>query len=505
MTSSGTATGAGQTRVWGPAIFVVGGLQLLVVLDGTVVALALPRIREAVGLTEAGGNWIITAYVLAFGGLMLPGGRLGDTLGRKRVFVAGVAVFTLSSLLCGLSWNEASLITGRALQGIAAAVASPTAMALIAATYAPGKPRSQAFGIYAALTGIGSVLGLTVGGLLADVSWRLVFLVNVPIGTLVVLGALVYLHESQGHRVSLDGPGALLVTGGVTAAVFAVNEGPAGWGRLVVVVPALLAVVLLVLFVRVERRAVAPILPFSLFRNHSRVSALCSILVMGAIMMSLSVYLAMYLQGILRYSPTQSGLASVPFAVGLAAAAALASNLALRVAPRWLVAAGAVIICAGCLFAAAITTHHPAYFPGIAGSVFVCGFGFGLAFIALTLSVIAGVAVTEIGPITALAQVAQNLGGAAGLVAVGAVVGSHKAALGGPEKIRAGLSDSELYPFAAGYSWAFAGCAVLAAATAVLVLWMRFSPADVAEGQNAQQAASSDGVAVPVSDRPVSA
>lgn len=149
--------------MWGLPIVVLGGLQLLTVLDGTVVALALPRIREGLGLSEAGGNWIITAYVLAFGGLMLLGGRLGDAFGRRRVFVAGVAAFTLTSLLCGLAWGPVSLVAGRALQGMAAAVAAPTSMALVATTYTPGRARSHAFAIYAALSGIGSVAGLIAG------------------------------------------------------------------------------------------------------------------------------------------------------------------------------------------------------------------------------------------------------------------------------------------------------------------------------------------------------
>ena len=215
--------------MFGPAILVLSGMQLLMVLDGTVAALALPRIREALSLSEASANWIISSYVLAFGGLMLLGGRLGDTFGRKRMFIVGVWLFTLTSLLCGVAQNEAMLVVGRALQGASAAIAAPTAMALVATTFAPGKPRSQAFAIYAAMTGVGSVAGLILGGVLTEVSWRLVFLINVPIGIIVAFGAMLVLREAQGERLSLDIPGAVLGTLGCTLLVLAVNEGPNGW------------------------------------------------------------------------------------------------------------------------------------------------------------------------------------------------------------------------------------------------------------------------------------
>ncbi|MBU3062155.1 MFS transporter [Nocardia sp. NEAU-G5] len=488
MTSWGAGTGGGHRRVWGVPIFVLGGLQLLVVLDGTVVALALPKIRDALGLTESAGNWIITAYVLAFGGLMLLGGRLGDSFGRKRVFATGVTVFTLTSLLCGLAWDQTSLIVGRTLQGMSAAAAAPTAMALIATTYAPGKPRSQAFAIYAALSGVGSVAGLVAGGVLTELSWRLVFLINVPIGMLVAVGAVVCLRESDGPRSGLDVPGAMLATFGVTAAVFAVNEGPSGWGRPIVIIPAVAAAVLLVAFVIVEQRAANPILPFTVFANPSRVAALGAIVLAGAIVMCLAVFISLYLQGILRYSPLESGLAVAPFAAGLGVAAAIASKLALHWQPRWLVILGGTIILIGCLYASAVATEQPAYFPAIAAAVTMVGFGVGLAVIPLTLSVIAGATTSEIGPLTALAQVAQNLGGAAGLVIVGAVASSRALSMGGPTTAIPNMSEPQTHALASGYGLAFTCCAAIAVAAGVIVLMMRFTPQDVAEGQAAQDA-----------------
>ncbi|WP_051997925.1 MFS transporter [Gordonia otitidis] len=475
--------------VFGLAILVLSGMQLLMVLDGTVAALALPKIRDSLHLSESGANWIISSYVLAFGGLMLLGGRLGDTFGRKRMFVIGVAAFTVTSLLCGLAWDETSLIVGRALQGASAAVAAPTAMALVATTFAPGKPRSQAFAIYAAMTGIGSVAGLILGGVLTQLSWRLVFLINVPIGLLVAAGAFFVLRESQGVRLSLDVPGAVLATLGCSLLVLAVNEGPDGWGRPIVVGSFIAGGLALIAFIIVERRASNPILPFVLFDNSSRVAALVAIFFASMIMMCMAVFISLYLQGILKYSPVQSGLAVVPFAFGLGIAAAVASKLALHVQPRWLVLVGGAIILAGCLYAASIATKQPAYFPSIAIPVVVIGVGVGFAVIPLTLSVVAGVGPNEIGPLTALAQVAQNLGGAIGLVAVGALVTSRALSLGGTTAPVETMNAAQLDAQANGYGLSFACCAGIAVIAAVVVLFMRFTPEQVAEGQAAQEAA----------------
>ncbi|MFW0790289.1 DHA2 family efflux MFS transporter permease subunit [Gordonia sp. CPCC 205333] len=482
--------GGAYSKVFGPQILVISGMQLLLVLDGTVAALALPRIREQLHLSEASGNWIITAYVLAFGGLMLLGGRLGDAFGRKRMFIAGVVAFTLTSLLCGVAQNEWMLVAGRALQGVSAAIAAPTAMALVATTFAPGKDRSTAFAIYAAMTGIGSVAGLIVGGVLTEISWRLVFLINVPIGILVAIGAVWCLRESQGERLALDVPGAILATLGCTLLVLGINEGPNGWSSPLVIGSLVGGVVALIAFVYVERTADNPLLPFSLFDNTSRVAALAAILFASAIMMCMAVFISLYLQGILKYSPLQSGMAVVPFAFGLGIAAAIASKLSLRFQPRWLVLIGGVVIFVGCIYAATIATGAPPYFPSIGVPVVVIGFGVGMAVIPLTLSVVAGVGATEIGPLTALAQVAQQIGGAVGLVAVGAMVTSRSLSLGGTTAPVETMNDSQLDALANGYGLAFASCAGIAILAGIVVLFMRFTPEEVADGQAAQEAAN---------------
>ena len=212
------------------AVIAIGGMQLLATMDSTVAIVALPKIQDELALSDAGRSWVITAYVLTFGGLMLLGGRLGDTIGRKRTFIVGVALFTIASVLCGVAWDEATLVIARLLQGVGAAIASPTGLALVATTFPKGPARNAATAVFAAMTGIGSVMGLVVGGALTEVSWRFAFLVNVPLGLVMIYLARTTLRETHKERMKLDAAGALLATLGCTAAVFGFSQGPEnGW------------------------------------------------------------------------------------------------------------------------------------------------------------------------------------------------------------------------------------------------------------------------------------
>src|SRR6201993_3303275 len=214
------------SSVVGIAIVAITGMQLMSTLDGTIVVVALPRMQAELGLSNAAKSWVITAYVLTFGGLLLLGGRVGDAVGHKRAFIAGVGVFTVASLVCGLAFDPAMLITARAVQGIGAAVAAPTGLALIATTYAVGHARNRAMAVSAAMQGIGSVLGLVLGGLLTVISWRLAFLINVPIGIVIIVIAVYRIRETHHERLKLDITGALLATLGCTSAVLVFTQGP---------------------------------------------------------------------------------------------------------------------------------------------------------------------------------------------------------------------------------------------------------------------------------------
>src|SRR6478735_5354743 len=227
---------AGRSPAWLPsrrfiaAVVAIGGMQLLATMDSTVAIVALPQIQDELGLSDAGRSWVITAYVLTFGGLMLLGGRLGDTIGRKRTFIVGVALFTIASILCGIAWSEGTLVVARLLQGVGAAIASPTGLALIATTFPKGPARNAATAVFGAMTAVGSVMGLILGGALTEFSWRFAFLVNVPIGLVMLYLARTALRETNRERMKLDAAGAMLATLTCTAAVFAFSMGPEkGW------------------------------------------------------------------------------------------------------------------------------------------------------------------------------------------------------------------------------------------------------------------------------------
>lgn len=476
------------TRAFGLAIIVLSGLQLMVVLDGTVANLALAPLQADLQLSDAGRNWVLTSYALAFGGLMLLGGRLGDTFGRKKMFLFGVVLFTIASLLCGLAVSEATLVAARALQGVGAAVAAPTAFALVATTFAPGPVRNQAIAIFAAMTGIGSIAGLIIGGALTQVSWRWIFLINVPIGVVIACLALVSLKETTGDRLALDVPGAVLGTLGSTGIVLALSEGTElGWLSPLVIGSFVGGIVLLGLFLVVERRAENPLLPFELFADKNRVATFVAIFFAGGVMFALAAFVALFVQDILGYSPLGAGLAFVPFAFGLGAAAFITSQLVVRIQPRWLIMTGAAIMVGWLLFGTVTMNADSSYFPGVFFPIIGIGFGVGMASIPLPLCAIAGVSPTEIGPLTAIALVAQTLGGPIALAVVGALVTSRTLSLGGTTGSASLMNDGQLDALSSGYMFALFCCAIFALIAGIAAFFIRFTPEQVAQAQSAQE------------------
>src|ERR1700758_3504545 len=253
------------------AVIAIGGMQLLATMDSTVAIVALPKIQNDLSLSDASRSWVITAYVLTFGGLMLLGGRLGDTIGRKRTFIVGVALFTISSVLCAVAWDEVTMVVARLSQGVGSAIASPTGLALVATTFPKGPARNAATAVFAAMTAIGSVMGLVVGGALTEVSWRLAFLVNVPIGLVMIYLARTTLRETHRERMKLGATGAVLATLTCTGAVFAVSMGPEkGWVSFTAIGSGVVALAAFIAFAIVERTADNPVVPFDLFRDRNR-------------------------------------------------------------------------------------------------------------------------------------------------------------------------------------------------------------------------------------------
>lgn len=480
---------AAATSVIGLAIVVLSGLQLMVVLDGTVANLALAPLQNDLGLSDAGRNWVLTSYALAFGGLMLLGGRLGDAFGRKKMFITGVTVFTVASLLCGVAINEFTLVAARFLQGVGAAIASPTALALVATTFAAGPARNQAIAIFAAMTGLGSIAGLILGGALTEISWRLIFLINVPIGAAIVAMAVKALRETSAQRLVLDVPGAILATAAATLVVFGLSEGPElGWASIYVIGSFVIGLALFVAFLFVERGAKNPLLPFSLFTDKNRVATFVAIFFAGAVMFSLAAFVALFVQDILGYSPLNAGLAFVPFAFGLGGAAALASRLVVRVQPRWLVVSGAAIMVVGLLYGSTLDSSST-YLANLFVPVIGIGFGVGLAVVPLPLCAIAGVPETEIGPLAAIAQVAQTLGGPLALAVIGAMATSRTLSLGGISGAAENMTAAQIVALGEGYTFALIGCAACAVIAGIAALFIRFTPQQVAQAQAAEKAA----------------
>ncbi|MBF6440889.1 MFS transporter [Nocardia farcinica] len=476
-------------RAFGLAILVLSGLQLMVVLDGTVVIFALPRLQDQIGLSSAGSAWIVTAYGLTFAGLMLLGGRLGDAFGRKRMLIAGVGLFTVASLLCGLAHWQAMLIAARALQGAGAAIAAPVAFALVATTFAPGKARNQAIAIVGSMVGIGSVGGLVVGGALTQLSWRWIFLINVPIGALIILGAIYCLADTGHHRVALDARGAVLGTLACAAIVFGATEGPElGWSHPAVIGALIGGAILLVVFVIAERNVDDPLLPWSLFDSRDRVTTFVLILLAGGVLGAMTYFVAQFLQNVLGYGPLQAGVASIPFTVGIGIGGALASKLAMTVAPRWLLFGAALVLAVGLLFGSTLD-GEVSYLPTLLPLLIVIGFGVGVAMVVTPLCVLVGVPPSDIGPLSAVGQMFMNLGTPMAIGILTPVAVSRTLSLGGTTGKVSAMTDAQIVALGEGYTLVLAVCAGVAAVIGLIALTLRFTPEQIARAQHAQEEA----------------
>ncbi|MGV0643331.1 MFS transporter [Mycolicibacterium sp. XJ879] len=476
------------SKVLGPAIFAITGMQLMATLDGTIVIVALPRMQADLGLTDASKSWVITAYVLAFGGLLLLGGRVGDAIGHKRAFLSGVGVFTIASLACGLANDPTTLIVARAVQGTGAAVAAPTGLALIATTYAVGQARNRALAISAAMQGIGSVLGLVLGGALTVISWRLAFLINVPIGILIVAVAVYYLAETHHERLKLDVTGALLATLGCTSAVLVFTQGPPrGWVDPLVIGAAVAAAVFFIGFLLVERTAAHPIVPFSVFDNRNRVMTFVALFLAGGVLLTLTVMIGLLVQDVLGYTALEAGVGFIPFALAFGIGSAVAAKLAPRIAPRWLIIGGGVFVLGAMLYGSTLDRSIP-YFPDLFAPIVVGGFGIGMIAVILPLCAIAGVGPGEIGPVSSITLMVQNLGGPLVLVVIQAVQTSRTLYLGGTTGPVKDMTPAELDALGYGYTYSLLWVAGVAVIVGVAAFFIRFSARQIATAQHTREA-----------------
>jgi EmrB/QacA subfamily drug resistance transporter len=432
----------GQHRHLGWALVLICVAQLMVVLDSTIANIALPFIQKDLDFSAASLTWVVTGYSLTFGGLLLLGGRLGDLYGRRNVFMIGLLVFAVASLVGGVAQTEAMLLISRGFQGAAAALAAPSALALITTTFPAGPARSRAFAVYAAMSGVGAAVGLILGGWLTGLhsvfglsvdGWRLTFLINVPIGVAAALVAPLLLAESDRHRGELDVPGAVTGTAGLLAIVYGLTRaGSHGWGNGQTLAFLIGGVLLLGIFAVVESRVEHPLLPFRIFASQTRASSFVAMMLLPAAMFAMFFYLSQYVQLVKGFSPLHTGVAFLPFCFGMVIAATLSSSLVSKIDPRYLAGIG-TLIAAIALFGFSRIPHDTSlpiqaveggYWTHIFPWVTAMSFGMGLTFVTVTLTAVHHLRPEDSGIGSGVLNTMQQVGGALGL-AILSTVATH--------------------------------------------------------------------------------
>src|SRR4051794_624853 len=437
--------------------------QFMVILDATIVNVALPSIQKDLGLSEANLQWIISSYTLFFGGFLLLGGRAGDLLGRKRVFLVGLVIFTAASLLNGLASSSGMLIAFRAVQGLGAALISPAALSIISTTFAEGKERARALGVWAAIAIGGSAVGLILGGALTQAfSWPWIFFVNVPVGIVAFLLSLRYVPESKdehAHR-SYDVAGAVTVTGGLMSLVYAIVKAETdGWGSTTTIGFFALSAILLVSFVLIELRAKEPLVRLSIFRVRSLLTANVVMFLVASGLFAMFFFNTLYIQKVLGYGPLKAGVAFLPFTAGIMVSAGLASNFATRVGVRPIAAAGMSLTVIGMLLLTQLPVHGT-YVANVLPSLLLTSLGMGAVFMPLTLVATTGLDDDDQGLASGLFNTSQQIGGALGLAILSTLAANRTAQATG----------SDAHALVVGFHWAFLGGAIFVASALVTML-----------------------------------
>ena len=439
--------------------------QFMVVLDATVVNVALPSIQKDLHMSEENLQWVVNAYTLVFGGFLLLGGRAGDLLGRKRLFLGGLVVFTLASLLDGLSTSQGMLIASRSLQGLGAAFISPAALAIISTTFKEGSDRAKALGIWAAIAIGGSAIGLVLGGALTQTfSWPWIFFINVPVGVAVFLLSLRLLPESRdevAHR-SFDIPGAVTVTAGLMVLVYGIVEAQSkGWLSAQTIGTFTLSAVLLAAFVLIEQRATAPLVRLSIFRVRSLATANIVMLFVMSGMFAMFFFNSLYVQRVLGYGPLKAGIAFLPLTAGIMLSAGLASSFAPKIGVRLVAVVGLIFAAAGLLLLIRLPVDG-SYVRDFLPSLLIVSFGMGAVFVPLTLIATTGLADEDQGLASGLFNTSQQVGGALGLAILSTIAASRTAHLGGTTPTA----------LVGGFHWAFFGATLFVGVGLVVLLSM---------------------------------
>jgi EmrB/QacA subfamily drug resistance transporter len=409
----------------GLALVILLCAQLMVILDATVVNIALPQIQHGLHFSATSLSWVMNGYTLTFGGLLLLGGRAGDILGRRRMFVAGVALFTVASLAGGLANSAGLLLAARAAQGVGGALASPAVLALIIGSFSEGRERTRALAIYTAVITGGASLGLVLGGVITEwLSWRWVLFINVPIGLFALIAAPLFVTETPRQPGRFDLGGALTSTLGMASLVYAfIRAASNGWGDSVAVGAFVAAVVLLALFVLNERRAPQPITPLRLFTDLSRSGSYIARLLLVAGMMGMFFFLTQFLQDILGFSPLRAGIAFLPMTIILFGVSRIVPRLMQAVGPKRLMIAGLIPVIIALAWLSRVSPGTD-YWTGVFGPMLLLGGGMGVVFVPLTTASLSGVAPEDSGAASSMVNVMQQVGGAVGLAVLVAVYGT---------------------------------------------------------------------------------
>src|SRR5262245_6247808 len=448
-------------RWW--ALALLCGAFFMVILDAAIVTVALPSIEVDLGFSAQGLQWVVSAYALTFAGLLLLGGRAADLVGRRRVFMVGVVLFTLASLLCGLAWSDKALIGARAFQGIGAAVMTPSALSIITTTFEEGAERNKALGIWGALGGIGATTAWLIGGPIVDgLGWEWIFFINIPVGLAALALSPILLRESRATlaKRSYDPAGALTITGALALLVYAIVEAPnKGWGDPQTILLLAGSGVLLAAFVLIESRQQAPLVPLRIFRSRTIVGANAVMLVFGTLPYGLGFILTLYAQQVLGYSAVKFGLTSLVFPVTAALGSVLGQSLVLRVGFRPVAAAGMALMGGGALLLTQVS---------VGGSYFgllVFGPGVGLAFVTASIAALAGVPERESGLASGLSNTSFQIGAALGVAIVTTVAVTRT-----DDYLAAHAGANPLTALTQGFQSAFLAVAILAAVGVALAL-----------------------------------
>jgi EmrB/QacA subfamily drug resistance transporter len=471
------------------ALAVIAVSQLMVVLDATIVNIALPQAQAALGISDANRQWIVTAYALPFGALLLLGGRIADYVGRKKILIISLSGFAVASALGGAAQVGWQLFIARALQGGFAAMLAPAALALITVTFHEEKERAKAFAVFGAIAGGGAAIGLLLGGILTEyASWRWCLFVNIPIAIMAVSAAIPVLRESKIHGgTHYDIPGAVLATGGLGALVWACTQ-PAehGWGSLNTLGWMAVSVVLLAAFVLVEMRSAAPLLPMRILKNRNRAGAYVVGLLVWAGLFGVFLFLTYYLQGILKYTPIQAGVAFLPFSAGVIVGAGIGSQLTIKVGPRFVVPAGLVLGLTGLLWLSRISPETT-YLGTILPAQLLISVGMGFIFMATTNLALVGVSHDDAGVASAVVNTTQQVGGSVGTALLNTIAATATAsyllanppAAPTPDAIGAAASVAAVDGFGVAFMWAAVIFGIATVASLVLINAGKHQVADI--------------------------